>query len=106
MPDPRLIKFLQRLPSTTVRQRVSPANTHYEMLASLDCFSAERLCRQQDLAQLVTLLMAQRLDVDFVLGLDLDWTLTKMPSQPPRRAPRSASANRVAGNVLHQSLRA
>jgi hypothetical protein len=69
VPDPRLIKFLQRLPSTTVRQRVSPANTHYEMLASLDCFSAERLCRQQDLAQLVTLLMAKRLVVDLVLVL-------------------------------------
>jgi hypothetical protein len=27
------------------------------------------LCRQQDLAQLVTLLVAQRLDVDLVLGL-------------------------------------
>jgi hypothetical protein len=52
MPDPHLIKLLQRLPSTTVRQRVSPANTHYEMLASLDGFNAERFCRQQDLAQL------------------------------------------------------
>ena len=53
---------------------MSPANTHYEMLASLDCLSAERVCRQQDFAQLITLLMAQRLDVDLMLGLDLDWT--------------------------------
>ena len=74
MPDPRLIKPLQRLPSTTMRQQVSPANTLYEMLASLDGFNAERFCRQQDLAQLATVLVAQRLDVDFMLGLDLDWT--------------------------------
>jgi hypothetical protein len=44
------------------------------MLASLDSFSCERFCRQQDLAQLIALLMAQRLYVDLVLGLDLDWT--------------------------------
>ena len=69
MPDPRLIKRLQRLPSTTVKQPVSPANTHYEMLASLDSLSCERFCRQQDLAQLVTLLVAQRLDVDLMLVL-------------------------------------
>src|SRR5882757_1631809 len=42
--------------------------------ASLDCCRVERFCRQQDLAQLVTLLVAQRLDVDLMLGLDLDWT--------------------------------
>ena len=57
--------------STTVRQRVSPANTHNEMLASLDCFNAERFCRQQDLAQLVTLLGLERRDVDLVRWLDL-----------------------------------
>jgi hypothetical protein len=59
MPHPRLIKLLQRLASTTVWQRVSPANAHYEMLASLDFFNAERFCRQQNLAQLVTLLVAE-----------------------------------------------
>jgi hypothetical protein len=42
MPDPRLIKLLQRFPTTTVWQRASPANAHYEMLASLDSFSGER----------------------------------------------------------------
>jgi hypothetical protein len=42
MPDPRLIKLMQRLTSTAVSQRVSPANAHYEMLASLDSFSGER----------------------------------------------------------------
>ena len=31
-----LIKLLQRLASAMVSQRVSPANAHYEMLASLD----------------------------------------------------------------------
>jgi hypothetical protein len=72
MPDSRLIKFLQRLPSTTVRQRVPPANAHYEMLASLDNLIVERFCRQQDLAQLVTLLVAQRSDVDLVRARDLD----------------------------------
>ena len=64
MPDPRLIKLLQRLPSTTVGQRVSPANTHYEMLASLDSLSSERFYRQQNLAQLLALLWLERLDVD------------------------------------------
>ena len=59
MPDPRLIKPLQRLASTMVKQRASPASAHYEMLASLDFFNAERFCRQQDLAQLVTLLVAE-----------------------------------------------
>ena len=51
MPDPRLIMLIQRFPTTTVWQRASPANTHYEMLASLDFFTAERFCRQQNLAQ-------------------------------------------------------
>src|SRR5580693_5823575 len=74
MPDPRLIKLIQRFPTTTVWQWASPESAHYEMSASLDFFNAERFCRQQDLAQLVTLLVAQRLDVDLVLGLDLDWT--------------------------------
>jgi hypothetical protein len=41
MPDPRLIKLLQRFPSTMVWQRASPANTHNEMLSFLDCFNAE-----------------------------------------------------------------
>jgi hypothetical protein len=59
MPDPRLIKLMQRFPTTTVWQRASPANAHYEMLASLDFFNAERFCRQQNLAQLVTLLVAE-----------------------------------------------
>jgi hypothetical protein len=74
MPDPRLIKPLQRLASTMVKQRASPESAHYEMSASLDFFNAERFCCQQDLAQLVTVLVAQGLNVDFVLGLDLDWT--------------------------------
>jgi hypothetical protein len=51
MPDPRLIKLMQRFPTTTAWQRAAPANAHYEMLASLDFFTAERFCRQQDLAQ-------------------------------------------------------
>ena len=34
MPDARLIKLTQRFPTTTAWQRASPANTHYEMLAS------------------------------------------------------------------------
>jgi hypothetical protein len=74
MRDPRLIKLLQRFPTKTVCQRVSPANAHYEILAFLDCFNAERFCGQQDLAQLLTLLGLERLDVDFVRALDLDRT--------------------------------
>src|SRR5712671_3866646 len=55
-----------------VKQRALPANTHFEMLASLDCFNAERFCRQQDLAQLIALLGLERLDVDLVRWLDLN----------------------------------
>jgi hypothetical protein len=51
--------------------RVSPANAHYEMLASLDSLSSERFCRQQNLAQLLALLWLVRLDVDLVCWLDL-----------------------------------
>jgi hypothetical protein len=70
MPDTQPNQFLQRFSSTTVWQRMSPANTHImKCWLTLDWFSGECLCRQQDLAQLVTLLVAQRLDVDLVLGL-------------------------------------
>jgi hypothetical protein len=82
MPDPRLIKLIQRFPTTTAWQRASPANTHYEMLASLDCFSAERFCRQQDLAQQVTVLVAQRSNIDLVRALDLDRTTLMERSVP------------------------
>ncbi len=59
--DARLIQFLQRLPSTTVSH-------------SSDRFGGEGFCRQQDLAQLVTLLVRQRSDVDLVFALNLKRT--------------------------------
>jgi hypothetical protein len=55
--DARLIQFLQRLPSTTVSH-------------SSDSFGGEGFCRQQDLAQLVTLPS----DVDLVFALNLKRT--------------------------------
>jgi hypothetical protein len=50
------------------------------MLASLDCFDAQRFCRQQDLSQLVTLLGLERLDVDLVRSLDLNRAAFRHPA--------------------------
>ena len=58
---------------------------------------ADRPRRLQELAQLIALLVAQRLEVDLVLGLDLDWTALRTAvlelhrvaeGLQPRRQPR------------------
>jgi hypothetical protein len=53
----------------------------------------------QDFAQLFTLLVAQRFDVDLMLGRDIDWTTLHttrtIPSVRPGRPPHSIEQSKL-----------
>ena len=98
--DARLIKLLQRLPSTMVWQRVSPANAHYEMLASLDCFNAERFCRPARFRAAGHAARGSSTHVDLVLGLDLD---SDHPQDQCARASPCRCSIRLAARLRFRS---
>jgi hypothetical protein len=91
-----------KVPSMTPLQLFRPLHASSDPLQQLVIMRGSRCLagrprRQQELAQLIALLVAQRLDVDLVLGLDLDWTALRTAvlelhrvaeGLQPRRQPR------------------